>query len=170
MPHFGNIDISNIPLHKDAEKIRKLLDNSMPRTPARYTNYVKKNSPKSWIGDINPLDYNEAIIFGPVFKADAMEYILTVNNAFMGRDDIAPDIKTELWLSRGKCLKVSVLMRHAFWTRRLMFEFPPLSAQEIVKRIWDAITTAQVRPNVDPVDLARESLSHGPPYQALEEG
>lgn len=132
----------------------------MPRKPARLTNYVKKNSPKSWIGDINPLDSDEAIIFGPVFKAQAEEFTLNIENAFHGRREIT-DHKLELWLHRGRCLKATLIMKHAHWTKVLLFEFPPLRSIEIVKRVWDAITYAQTRPNVDPVALARESLRHG---------
>ena len=127
---------------------------------ARNKHLARRDSPDSWLGDFVPLDFDEAIIFGPVFRQDLTSYGEHVIHALYGSVERS---KCELLLRNGRCTLVRVHVTDTFFRRKaLVFDFPPMRASEVVRRIWTAITTARQTPNVDPVALARESLSHGP--------
>lgn len=135
----------------------------MKKSPRRYTHMAKKTSSPEWLGDFQCLSADEAIIWGPVFKADLISYGNDITHALYNH---VKDVNVRLHLRRGKCVLVELQLVHAFWNRTLVFRFPPMKASEVVAHAWGAITTAMTRPNVDPVALARESLSHGfPPHE-----
>lgn len=124
----------------------------------RTTQLATKKSPSSWLGDFIPLSADEAVLWGPAFRADLQIYADHIIHSLAGFCE--SQVRAELL--EGHVSKISVSGKHSFWRRKLIFEFPPLPANEIIKRIHQAITTAMQTPNVDPVILARESLSHGP--------
>lgn len=164
----------HLPRHKDADKIKELVDrdifvvylpkkNQTPKGPRRYAHMAKKTSSPEWLGDFQCLSADEAIIWGPVFKADLISYGNDITHALYNH---VKDVNVRLHLRRGKCVLVELQLVHAFWNRTLVFRFPPMKASEVVACAWGAIITAMTRPNVDPVALARESLSHGfPPHE-----
>lgn len=130
----------------------------MTRTSRLVSHLAKKTSPKSWLGDLMPLDPDEAIIFGPVFRQNAKEYGDSVLSSFEGK---VKSGKIEILLRHGHCTYVILKIRHEFFKNLLVFTFTPMRARDITRIIWTSITRAMALPNVDPVALARESLAHG---------
>jgi hypothetical protein len=155
----------HLPLHPDAQKLRDQIQKQDQKQRKRKalalgrTHLVKRNSPASWLGEFIPIDYDEAIMFGPVYEKDATEYGEHITHALYGNVETS---SVHLRLHKGRCLAVDVNVNHKFFKDLLQFAYlPPLPANKIVEIVWTSIATAMSRLNVDPVSLARESLAHG---------
>jgi hypothetical protein len=119
-----------------------------------------KKSRKRLIGNLLAYTTDEAIIWGPSTQVDHDDFEMTVEGAL---EPYCSGVNARVWGRNGKAENILISMVHPFWTKNLIFTFPAMSAVEIVRRVSDAITYAQTVPNLDPVEYARESLSHGSP-------